>query len=63
MFKIGDYILDKKTNQKCLIISYNKNFYLIKNINGVVEGKFEWELEKYNFIKYIIRRIKNARIK
>ena len=57
------YMLDKKTNQKCLIINSNENFYLIKYINGAVEGKFKWELEKYNFIKYIIRRIKNARIK
>ena len=63
MFKIGDYILDKKTNKKGLVFDHNKNFYLIKNENNSIEGKFEWELEKYNFIKYIIRRIRNARIK
>lgn len=57
------YLLDKKTNEKYLIINKSDNFYLIRNKNGSVEGKFKWELEEYNFIKYIIRRLKNARIK
>lgn len=54
-------VLDKKTNEKYLVISKNNDFYLIKNINGEINGKFKWELEKYNFIKYIIRRIKRCK--
>lgn len=57
------YLLDKKTNEKCLVISESKDFFLVKNEDGSVEGKFKWELEKYSFFKKIIRRFKNARIK
>lgn len=61
MYSIKKYLLDKKTNEKCLIISESKDFYLVKNEDGSVEGKFKWELEEYNFFKYIIRRFKKCK--
>ena len=56
MFKIGDYVLDRKTNEKYRIYNKSNNksnkFYLVKG-NGLIVGKFEWELKKCNLIQKI----------
>lgn len=54
MFDVGDYVLDKKTNEKFMIISKANQFYLVKG-NGYTIGKFEWELKKCNFLRKIWR--------
>lgn len=58
MFNIGDYVLDKSTNEKYQIFNKNKKFYLVKCEDSSILGKFEWELEKYNFIKKILKGIR-----
>ena len=50
MFKIGDYVLDKKTNEKYRICNKSNKFYLVKG-KGFIVGKFEWELKKCNLIQ------------
>lgn len=50
MFKIGDYVLDKKTNEKYRICNKSNKFYLVKG-KGLIVGKFEWELKKCNLIQ------------
>ena len=52
MFKIGDYVLDKKTNEKYRVYSKSNKFYLVKR-EGLMVGKFEWELKKCNLIQKI----------
>ena len=58
MFNIGDYVLDKSTNEKYQIYNKNKKFYLVRCEDGSMLGKFEWELEKYNFIKKVLKGVK-----
>lgn len=50
MFKIGDYVLDKKTNEKYRVYNKLNKFYLVKR-EGLMVGKFEWELKKCNLIQ------------
>lgn len=52
MFEIGEYVLDKKTNEKYRVYNKSNKFYLVKG-NGPSIGKFEWELKKCNFFQKI----------
>ncbi len=52
MFKIGEYVLDRKTNEKYRIYNKTNKFYLVKE-NDLMVGKFEWELKKCNLIQKI----------
>lgn len=59
MFKVGDKILIKKTNQKGKILNKFLNIYLIQ-INNDTDIRFEHEIEKYNLIKKKWRDIKHG---
>lgn len=52
MFEIGEYVLDKKTNEKYRIYNKTNKFYLVKGKETII-GKFEWELKKCNLIQKI----------
>lgn len=52
MFKIDEYVLDRKTNEKYRIYNKTNKFYLVK-CKGTMIGKFEWELKKCNFFQKI----------
>lgn len=63
MFKIGQKVVDKETNNIGTIIQVANNFCLVMYENNLTEGKFTWELEKCNLLEILKRKvgIKNGR--
>lgn len=63
MYEIGQKVIDKQTNEVCRIAQICYQFYIIMFKNGITVGRFSWELEKYSFIKRILRKVgrKNGR--
>lgn len=63
MFKIGQKVIDKQTNQICTVTQTYDNFCLVMHKSGVTTGRFNWELEEYSFIKHVLRKVgeKNGR--
>lgn len=60
MFKIGDNVIDKKTNERYKIYDINKLdkvFYYVKSENNYTTIKFEWEIKKYNCFKWIYEEV------
>ena len=57
MFKIGQKVIDKQTNQICTVTQICDRFCLIMHKNGITTGRFNWELEEYSFIKNLLRKV------
>lgn len=63
MYKIGQKVIDKQTNQICTVTQTYETFYLVMYKDGVNVGRFHWELEECNLIQRILRKVgkKNGR--
>lgn len=63
MYKIGQKVIDKQTNQICTVTQVCDLFCLIMHRNGITTGRFYWELEEYNLLRGLLRKvgIKNGR--
>ena len=63
MFKIGQKVIDKQTNQICTVTQVCDLFCLIMHRNGITTGRFYWELEECNLIQRILKKVgkKNGR--
>lgn len=63
MYKIGQKVIDKQTNQICTVTQTYETFYLVMYKDGVNVGRFHWELEKCNLIQRILKKVgkKNGR--
>ena len=57
MFKIGQKVIDKQTNQVCTVTQICDRFCLVMYKDGVNVGRFNWELEEYSFIKSLLRKV------
>lgn len=56
MYKIGQKVLCKKDNKIYKIKNKFNTFYIVEN-NEEESGMFEWELEKFNPITWILKGI------
>lgn len=63
MCKIGQKVIDKLTNETCVVMHTYETFCLVMYKNGLTTGRFNWELEEYSFIKNLLRKVggKNGR--
>lgn len=63
MYKIGQKVVDKQTNETCKISQFCKPFYLVMFKDGITVGRFSWELEAYSFKSRLLRKVgkKNGR--
>lgn len=63
MYKIGQKVIDKLTDEPCVVMHTYETFCLIMYKNGLTTGRFFDELEEYNFIKGLLRKVgfKNGR--
>lgn len=63
MYKIGQKVIDKQTNQICTVTQTYYNFCLVMHKSGLTTGRFHWELEECNLIQRILKKVgkKNGR--
>lgn len=63
MYKIGQKVIDKQTNEVCTVTQICDRFCLVMYKDGITVGRFHWELEECNLIQRILKKVgkKNGR--
>lgn len=63
MYKIGQKVIDKQTNEVCTVTQICDIFCLVMYKDGITVDRFHWELEECNLIQRILKKVgkKNGR--